>query len=754
LHILITRPVEDSGAFAAALRARGHACDIAPMLVIAPAPEAKGPLDLTGVQAILFTSANGVRAFAARSENLALPVFAVGEASAEAARAEGFAQVESAGGDVEDLTRLVAARLEPAQGALFHGAAREVAGDLKGALESHGFEVRREVLYEARAAEALSPGVRTSLMNGEIDAISFFSPRTAETFVALARAAGVTPALANCDALCLSVAVAEAVRVVSWRSVRVAARPNRDALLESIDRLAAEPAGERRDQPREGAMPADPPDNDKDGGAASAPANAAPEGPAQEIISLFGGIRPMANKLGVAVSTVQGWRERDSIPSARHEQIAAAADSHNIALDRARLADSDRHPDSPDGGHEDAQDDRDQDDGSRHAPEDGDAPKSENLWGATDTAEKEEESSNVPPPMPAMSGDARGGRPWLSAFLIAAAIFIAGAGAAVLTREAWAPIFGARDTRVEDIQARLDLLESGAAAARDTQAAIAKLRADLDAKLGELNARLDDSGAAPQAEVAAQRQQIESLRQQLDAVTARLDTVGELAAASGDSEQLAAALAKIEGRNAELAQEVQALRTELTSLAQSERAAPASQSAIALAVLQMRDALRGAEPFAPALQAVDAQLSGRGDAAAQDLRAALEPLRGFADTGAPSLDSLQAEFPALARRVIAQSHGGEGEDLLSNVLRRLSSLVSVRPVGPVEGDSVEAIVARAESHLNGGDLRAALETLDALSGPAAEAAAEWRARAEARLKAQDALAKLGALLAAQRAGEG
>ena len=750
MRILITRPVEDSGAFAAALRARGHACDIAPMLVIAPAPEAKGPLDLSGVQAILFTSANGVRAFAALSENRALPVFAVGEASAEAARAAGFARVASAAGDVEDLTRLVAARLDPAQGALFHGAAREVAGDLKGALESHGFTIRREVLYEARAAEALSPSVRTSLSNGEIDAVSFFSPRTAETFVALARAAGLEAQLARCDALCLSVAVAQAVRVLSWRSVRVAARPNQDALLESIDRLAAELAGERRDQPREGAMPADPPDNDKNGGAASAPESPAQEGPAQEIILLFGGIRPMANKLGVAVSTVQGWRERDSIPSARHEQIAAAADSHNIALDRAKLADSDRHPDS----HEDAQDDRDQDDGSRHAPEDDTESTSAQPWGAQDASDKDHEASNVPPPIPAMSGEARGGRPWLSAFLIAAAIFVAGAGAAVLTREAWAPIFGARDTRVEDIQARLDVLESGAAAARDTQAAVAKLRADLDAKIGELNARLDDSGAAPEVEVAAQRQQLESLRQQLESVTARLDTVGELAAASGDSEQLAAALSRIEGRNAELAQEVQALRTELTSLAQAERGTPASQSAIALAVLQMRDALRGAEPFAPALKAVDAQLSGRDDAAAKDLRAALEPLRSFADTGAPSLDSLQAEFPALARRVIAQSHGGEGEDLLSNVLRRLASLVSVRPVGPVEGDSVEAVVARAESHLNGGDLRAALGALDALSGPAAEAAAEWRARAEARLKAQDALATLGALLAAQRAGEG
>ena len=46
---------------------------------------------------------------------------------------------------------------------------------------------------------------------------------------------------------------------------------------------------------------------------------------AQEIISLFGGIRPMANKLEVAVSTVQGWKERNKIPNARYTQILAVA---------------------------------------------------------------------------------------------------------------------------------------------------------------------------------------------------------------------------------------------------------------------------------------------------------------------------------------------------------------------------------------------------------------------------------------------
>ena len=55
---------------------------------------------------------------------------------------------------------------------------------------------------------------------------------------------------------------------------------------------------------------------------------------AAPLIQCFGGIRPMAAKLGVAVSTVQGWKQRDAIPVGRLGDIEAAAAEHDIALPR------------------------------------------------------------------------------------------------------------------------------------------------------------------------------------------------------------------------------------------------------------------------------------------------------------------------------------------------------------------------------------------------------------------------------------
>ena len=92
LRALVTRPEEDARAIAAELRAQGIETILAPMLSIVQRRDPK--IDLSGIQALLFTSANGVRAFAAASGARDLPVFAVGDATAGAARNAGFKNVE------------------------------------------------------------------------------------------------------------------------------------------------------------------------------------------------------------------------------------------------------------------------------------------------------------------------------------------------------------------------------------------------------------------------------------------------------------------------------------------------------------------------------------------------------------------------------------------------------------------------------------------------------------------------------------
>jgi len=234
VRALVTRPRENAAPLVDALAERGIEAVVEPLIEIRAKPGLRP--ELGDVQAILLTSANGARAVAAATDRRDLPVYAVGAATAGTAAAHGFADVHSAGGDVESLEALVSASLDPAGGALLHAAGSEIAGDLAGRLDAAGFTVRRAVLYEAVPADALGAAAVAALRTGAIDLALFFSPRTARTFVRLTEAAGATAECARILAFALSPAVAAALAPVSWRGIRVAARPEQAALLALVDR--------------------------------------------------------------------------------------------------------------------------------------------------------------------------------------------------------------------------------------------------------------------------------------------------------------------------------------------------------------------------------------------------------------------------------------------------------------------------------------------------------------------------------------
>jgi uroporphyrinogen-III synthase len=182
-RIWITRAQPAADATAERVRALGHDAVVAPLLAVRALEDVA--VDLRGVAALAFTSANGVRAFADVSGERSLKVFAVGAATAQAARAAGFRSVLSADGDVEALADGIAARRGELRGAVLHPGAAEPAGDLSGALEKHGVEARRLILYET-APVSLADAEAEAL--GQSDAVLLHSPRAAQVLAKLLKA--------------------------------------------------------------------------------------------------------------------------------------------------------------------------------------------------------------------------------------------------------------------------------------------------------------------------------------------------------------------------------------------------------------------------------------------------------------------------------------------------------------------------------------------------------------------------------------
>ncbi len=108
----------------------------------------------------------------------------------------------------------------------------------------------------------------------------------------------------------------------------------------------------------------------------------------------------------------------------------------------------------------------------------------------------------------------------------------------------------------------------------------------------------------------------------------------------------------------------------------------------------------------------------------------------------PTLDDLRQRFSSLATGLVRADALGPDPDWVDKTLDRLSSVVSVRRIGEIEGASVEAKVARAEARLAGGNLEGAVASLADLAGAVSLALEVWLGDARARLAADRALAEM------------
>jgi hypothetical protein len=101
----------------------------------------------------------------------------------------------------------------------------------------------------------------------------------------------------------------------------------------------------------------------------------------------------------------------------------------------------------------------------------------------------------------------------------------------------------------------------------------------------------------------------------------------------------------------------------------------------------------------------------------------------------------------------ADADGGPASDWVDQALIRLRGLVTVRRVDGAAprqpGGRPETAVNAAELALAGGDLEGAVDALDTLAGPSAEAAGPWLRMARERLAVEAVLNRAEALLVAR-----
>ena len=430
-----------------------------------------------------------------------------------------------------------------------------------------------------------------------------------------------------------------------------------------------------------------------------------PEGKAaaltEKIIDAFGGIRPMAAKLDMPVTTVQGWKKRGAIPAARHPDIVAAAARETIAIDPEELEQTD-------------------------------------PGGLNSRLEPRAPGVERPAPSPA-----NGGGPVALAVASLALLVTLGAGAA-----AWVFYVQPMEQRVAGLESRVATLEPGSNLVRRLDV----LEAEIAQKPPAANAQPSTPGGeqtpANGDRLAALEQQVADIKAGSARTEELAKGLSDLQIAAGGRELLAQSIRDIQSSTAATQGEVERLDTALKAVGQrldqvdavlSERRQRALRAeAVVLAVGQLRAALHTSKPFARETASVRAITADD-----KEIAALLDQRQPMAEAGVPNEDDLRTDFGRLAPDIVRSAVVGDGSSWWRQMLYRVESVVSIRRVGQgVPGDKTDAIVARAEAKLDEDDIKGAVDSLHALAGLPAQVVAPWLHDAEQRIQVDAAEAEL------------
>lgn len=344
-----------------------------------------------------------------------------------------------------------------------------------------------------------------------------------------------------------------------------------------------------------------------------------------------------------------------------------------------------------------------------------------------------------PPPVTAKPANSQGRMLWLS---LAASIVVV--GAAALTTPIWQPqvmkIYGAandrstEEARLVALAGRIAQLETHAKSGSHSQfrnfdAEHVRLQARLDATLKRLRV-LDESVPVIEKRIVALASAATSVatKNELQRLGERLARL-ELGAAGGTDankvavDQLAAKITEMES----------------TVLASRARDKHDNRQAFVVAVGQLRAAVREGGPYGEALAALRSLASN--DATVDAQLATLVPQ---AQNGIARLEDLRIQFDKISGSIVRAELVPAGGGWLDRTIDRLTKSIRWRRTDRLEGNGVEAVVARAERMISTGNLGGAIAELGALPERAMNVARPWILNGQAHLRARQSLAQLQA----------
>tara|TARA_B100000886_G_scaffold311074_1_gene246229 strand:+ start:947 stop:1645 length:699 start_codon:yes stop_codon:yes gene_type:complete len=217
MHILLTRPLEDSSEMILKFQKLGHKVSHLPLLKIEEINI--GKINFFEYQGIIFTSANAVKFLDIKKIDKKTLCFCVGNATEKKARSRGFQNVITAEGNVRNLKELILQNFNKKYGKLLYVSGEIVSIDLSQQLEKEGFKIKKIVNYSAHYNKNFDEKFISELKLELPDIIYIYSQNSATSFLNFIKTYQFESLFMNTNLMCIGEKTSAILNEIKWKKI-------------------------------------------------------------------------------------------------------------------------------------------------------------------------------------------------------------------------------------------------------------------------------------------------------------------------------------------------------------------------------------------------------------------------------------------------------------------------------------------------------------------------------------------------------
>ena len=217
MHILLTRPLDDSLLMIQRFKDLGHDVSHLPLLKIEKVEN--NNFNFNNYDALIFSSSNSIKFLDTKNINKNTKCFSVGPATEKKLRSLGFQNIIPAEGSVNSLLEIIQNNYDNSVGKLLYISGEIVSYDLEKDLKNKGYNIDRLVNYKTTHNIFEDPIFIKNLEKKIPDIVYIYSENSAKSFLKFIRSSGLKDSWMNTNLMCMGEKASSVLNNIKWKKI-------------------------------------------------------------------------------------------------------------------------------------------------------------------------------------------------------------------------------------------------------------------------------------------------------------------------------------------------------------------------------------------------------------------------------------------------------------------------------------------------------------------------------------------------------